>query len=56
MPKIASFEPVLLVMIFQELAIDIAKTHLWMKRVSRLLGPKFAKELAATYVQVLKHY
>lgn len=30
--------------------IDIAKTHLWLKRVSNLLGEDFAKELAATYV------
>ena len=35
----------------QELNIDIAKTHLWMKRVSNLLGDDFAKELAATYVK-----
>ena len=35
---------------YQELSIDIAKTHLWMKRVSNLLGEDYAQELAATYV------
>ena len=30
--------------------LDTAKTHLWMKRVSNLLGEDYAKELAATYV------
>ena len=34
----------------QELSIDTAKTHLWMKRVSNLLGEKYARDLAATYV------
>ena len=34
----------------QEMSIDVAKTHLWLKRVSYLLGEEYAQELAATYV------
>ncbi|KAL5260475.1 hypothetical protein ACHWQZ_G010570 [Mnemiopsis leidyi] len=34
----------------RELSIDTAKTHLWMKRVSNLLGEEYAQDLAATYV------